>query len=148
MTYWRDGLAGVIDMKSKFLGAALIALVLFVAALWIKDRIKYRSHFAPPFVELRFHHSKDSDQTMYTLFLAGVSDSGNIVSLGDNSTLKRSNGLIDVFGEGDIQFSGRSIHYSDAVVSVDRQRLPTTPPYAVLTRDGKVAVGSFLRRFD
>lgn len=134
--------------RSRLLIAASIALVVLIAYLWLRNHLNYRSHFAPPFVELRFYQSADSNKLIYTLYLADVPDPGKIVSTERGLTLKRVDGLIEVFGQGDIQFRGRTIHYSGAVVSVDQRQLPPMPPQAVLTRDGQLAIGSFLRRFD
>ena len=123
--------------------AASIALVVLIAFLWLGYHLKHGSHFALPFVELRFYQSADSNKPIYTLYLVDVPDPGKIVSTEPGLTLKRVDGLIEVFGHGDIQFRGRTIQYSGAVVSVDQRQLP-----AVLTRDGQLAIGSFLRRFD
>ena len=75
-------------------------------------------------------------------------DSSAVVAVDRDLAVKRGRRLVEVYGQGHLQYHEKTILCDRSSVSIDGQRLPPTPSQAVLKRDGQVIVGAFLRRFD
>jgi len=151
MTFWRVApRANVNEMRPRT-GLSItifVVLVGIVSAIWAHRVWYHKNRYAPPFIEVEFYASEDSGKPFYTLYIAEATDSGAVVAVDRDLAVKRRPRLVEVYGQGHLQYDEKTILCDRSSVSIDGQRLPPTPPQAVLKRDGQVIVGAFLRRFD
>ena len=138
------------EMKShlRVLVIISVALVGIAASLWIQKSWSQKRHYSAPFIELRFYAAADSTEPFYTLYLADATSAEDVRTVDRGLSVKRRNALVEVFGQGSLQYRKNAILCGPSIVSIDGRQLPPTSSQAVIKRDGQVVVGAFLRNYD
>jgi hypothetical protein len=125
-----------------------VAVVGIAFSLWIQRSGNPKRHYSPPFIELKCYASHEAKEPFYTLYIADAKDSEDILAADGGLSVRRSDQVVEVFGQGALQYHKTTISCGPSGLSIDGKELPPTPSQAVIKRDGQVVVGAFLRNYD